>query len=153
MCLINCIGGAKIRLHNKAVAVLTNRIKGKGFTAEPGGFLVHQTVHKQADIEVRKYSDVSNPLYVDVLIVQQESDGASAPRRKVEKSDNIDCCEDLEGKFVSRNHILRKVLVVSCEFTLRPDRMRFLEGANLHPQYIHLQWIRAVPSVILPFFS
>ena len=65
-------------------------------------------MRKQADIEVRKkYSDVSNPFYVDVTIVQHESDGAFAPGLKLKKSDNIDCCEDLEGKFVSRN-IFRK---------------------------------------------
>ena len=40
--------------------------------------------------------------------MQQESDGASAPRVKLQKSDNIDCCEDLKGKFVSRNHIFKK---------------------------------------------
>ena len=70
---------------------------------------MHQTVRKQADIEVRKYSDVSNPSYVDVTIVQQVSDGKLAPRLKLKKSDIIGCCEDLEGKFVSRNHIFRKV--------------------------------------------
>ena len=32
----------------------------------------------------------------------------SAPRLKLTKSDHIDTCEDLEGKFVSRNHIFRK---------------------------------------------
>ena len=69
---------------------------------------MHQTVLKQADIEVRKYSYVTNPFYVDVTIVQQESDGAFALRLKLKKSDNIDCCEDLEGTFVSRNHIFRK---------------------------------------------
>ena len=63
---------------------------------------------KQADIEIRKYSYVTNPFYVDVTIVQQESDGAFALRLKLKKSDNIDCCEDLEGKFVSRNHIFWK---------------------------------------------
>ena len=54
-------------------------------------------MRKQADIEVRKkYSDVSNPFYVDVTIVQHESDGAFAPRLKLKKSDNIEfCCEDL----------------------------------------------------------
>ena len=69
-------------------------------------------MRKQADIEVRKkYSDVSNPFYVDVTIVQHESDGAFAPGLKLKKSDNIDCCEDLEGKFVSKfvsRNIFRK---------------------------------------------
>ena len=69
---------------------------------------MHQTVLKQADIEIRKYSYVTNPFYVDVTIVQQESDGAFALRLKLKKSDNIDCCEDLEGKFVSQNHIFWK---------------------------------------------
>ena len=40
--------------------------------------------------------------------MQQESDGAIAPRLKLKESDNIDCCEDLEGKFVSQNHIFWK---------------------------------------------
>ena len=37
----------------KFVAALTKRIKGKGFAVEPGEYLVHETVRKQADIEVR----------------------------------------------------------------------------------------------------
>jgi len=107
-CLINCIRDAKIRLHNVAVAVLSKRIQGKGFAAEPREHLVHQTQRKRADIEVRADSEVNKPFYVDVTIVQQESDGKWAPRVKLQKSDNIVCCEDLEGEFVSRNHIFRK---------------------------------------------
>ena len=76
--------------------------------AESGEFLVHQTVHKQADIEIRNHSDVANPFYIDVTIIQQESDGAFAPRLKLTESDNISCCQDLAGEFVSRNHIFRK---------------------------------------------
>jgi len=41
-------------------------------------------------------------------IIQQESDGAFAPRLKLTESDNISCCQDLAGEFVSRNHIFRK---------------------------------------------
>ena len=107
-CLINCIRDAKIRLHNVAVAVLSKRIQGKGFAAAPREHLVHQTQRKRADIEVRADSEVNKPFYVDVTIVQQESDGKWAPRVKLQKSDNIVCCEDLEGEFVSRNHIFRK---------------------------------------------
>ena len=107
-CLINCIRGAKIYLHNAVVATLTKRINGKGFVAESGEFLVHQTVRKQADIEIHNHSDVANPFYIDVTIIQQESDGAFAPRLKLTESDNISCCQDLAGEFVSRNHIFRK---------------------------------------------
>ena len=107
-CLINCIRDAKIRLHNVAVAVLSKRIQGRGLAAEPRERLVHQTQRKRADIEVRMDSEVNKPFYVDVTIVQQESDGKWAPRVKLQKSDNIVCCEDLEGEFVSRNHIFRK---------------------------------------------
>ena len=41
-------------------------------------------------------------------MIQQYSNLKSAPRLKLTKSDHIDCCEDLEGKFVSWNHIFRK---------------------------------------------
>ena len=58
-CLINCIRDAKIRLHNVAVAVLSKRIQGKGFAAEPREHLVHQTQRKRADIEVRSDSEVN----------------------------------------------------------------------------------------------
>ena len=47
--------------------------------------LVHQTQRKRADIEVRADSDVNKPFYVDVTIVQQESDGNWAPRRKLKR--------------------------------------------------------------------
>ena len=104
-CLINCIRDAKIRLHNVAVAVLSKRIQGKGFAAEPREHLVHQTQRKRADIEVRADSEVNKPFYVDVTIVQQESDGKRASRVQLEESDNIVCGEDLKGEFVSRNHI------------------------------------------------
>ena len=79
-CLINCIRDAKFRLHNTVVAVLTKRIKGKCLAAEPKEALVHQTQRKRADIEVRSDSDVNKPFYVDVTIVQQESDGQAAKR-------------------------------------------------------------------------
>ena len=70
---------------------------------------MHQTQRKRADIEVRADSDVNKPFYVDVTIVQQESDGKRAPRVKLQKSDNI-CLLPRSGKeeFVSRNHIFRK---------------------------------------------
>ena len=79
-CLINCTRGSKIWLNNAVVATLTKRINGKSFTAEPGERLVHNTVRKQADIEIIKHSDISKPFRVDVTIVQQESDLKSAPR-------------------------------------------------------------------------
>ena len=41
-------------------------------------------------------------------MIQQDGNLKSVPRLKVTKSDHIDCCEDLEGNFVSRNHIFRK---------------------------------------------
>ena len=43
-------------------------------------------------------------------MIQQDSNLKSAPRLKSTKSDhiNIDCCADLEGNFVSRNHLFRK---------------------------------------------
>ena len=76
--------------------------------ATPQESTIHQTVRKQADITVIRQTDVSKPLYVDVTVVQQESNLKSAPRLKLTKSDHIVTCEDLEGKFVSRNHIFRK---------------------------------------------
>ena len=45
---------------------------------------------------------------VDVTMVQQESDLKSAPRVKITKTCHIDCCNDLKGQFVSRNHIFRE---------------------------------------------
>ena len=107
-CLINCICGSKLYLHNAVVATLAKRINGKGFDAKPGEAIIHQTVCKQADITVRPMSDIGKPFYVDVTVIQQESNLKSAPRLKLTKSNHIDCCEDMEGKFVSRNHIFRK---------------------------------------------
>ena len=43
-CLINCIGGSKIYIHNAVVATLAKRINGKGFDAKPGEALIHETV-------------------------------------------------------------------------------------------------------------
>ena len=40
---------------------------------------------------LRKHSDVSKSIYVDVTIVQQVSDLKLAPRVKLAISDNIDC--------------------------------------------------------------
>ena len=76
--------------------------------AKPEEAIIHETVRKQADITVRPMSDIGEPFYVDVTVVQQESNLKSAPRLKLIKSNHIDCCEDMEGKFVSRNHIFRK---------------------------------------------
>ena len=53
-------------------------------------------------------SDVNKPFYVDVTIVQQESNGKAVKRLKLQESDNIVCCKDLAGEFVSRNHIFLK---------------------------------------------
>ena len=107
-CLINCIGGSKIYIHNAVVATLAKRINGKGFDAKPGEAIIHETVRKQADITVRPMSDIGEPFYVDVTVIQQETDLKSAPRRKLSDEDHVICCEDLKGKFVSRNHIFRK---------------------------------------------
>ena len=107
-CLINCIGGSKIWMHNAVVSALAKRINGKGFVATAQESTIHQTVRKQADITVIRQTDVSKPLYVDVTVVQQESNLKSAPKIKLTKSDHIVTCEDIEGKFVSRNHIFRK---------------------------------------------
>ena len=49
-CLINCIGGSKIYIHNAVVATLAKRINGKGYEAKPGEAIIHETVRKQADI-------------------------------------------------------------------------------------------------------
>ena len=43
-CLINCIGGSKIYIHNAVVATLAKRINGKGFDAKPGEAIIHETV-------------------------------------------------------------------------------------------------------------
>ena len=103
-CLINWIGGSKIYLHNAVVATLAKRINGRGFDAKPGEAIIHQTVREQADITVRPMSDIGKHFYVDVTVIQQESNLKSAPRLPLTKSNHIDCCEDMEGKFVSRNH-------------------------------------------------
>ena len=79
-CLINCIGGSKIWMHNAVVSALAKRINGKGFVATPQASTIHQTVRKQADITVIRQTDVSKPLYVDVTVVQHESNLKSAPR-------------------------------------------------------------------------
>jgi hypothetical protein len=107
-CLINCIGGSKIYIHNAVVATLAKRINGKGFEAKPGEAIIHETVRKQADITVRPMSDIGEPFYVDVTVIQQQSNLKSAPRRKLSDEDHVICCEDLKGKFVSRNHIFQK---------------------------------------------
>ena len=106
--LINCVGGSKIYIHNAVAATLAKQINGKGFDAHRGEAIIHQTVRKQADITVVRQSDVSKPFYVDVTVIQQESNLESAPRVKLSKSDHIVCCGSVEGKFVSRNHIFQK---------------------------------------------
>ena len=60
-CLINCIGGSKIYIHNAVVATLAKRINGKGYEAKPGEATIHETVRKQADITVRPMSDIGEP--------------------------------------------------------------------------------------------
>lgn len=87
----------KNRLRNAVVATLTKRINGKGFTSESGERLLHQTVRKQADIELIKHSDISKPIYVDATIVQQVPDLKLAPGLKLAISDNIDCCNISAG--------------------------------------------------------
>ena len=95
-------------MHNAVVAALAREINGKGFVATPQESTIHQTVRKQADITVIRQADISKPFYVDVTVIQQESNLKSAPWLELTKSEHIDCCEDLEGKFVSRNQIFRK---------------------------------------------
>ena len=132
-CLINCLRDAKFRLHNAVVAVLAKRIKGKGLAAEPKEALVHQTLRKRADIEVRPDSDVNKPFYVDVTIVQQESNGQVAPRLRLKKSDNIVCCEDLEGNFVSRNHIFQKGTSVKLKAYAKARMQEISQGGESTP--------------------
>ena len=104
---------------------------------------MHQTVRKQADIEVRKYSDVSNPSYVDVTIVQQVSDGKLAPRLKLKKSDSIGCCEDLEGKFVSRNHIFGYEWILLWYYHSFLKKIAMVKFANEPGSEPLLAWKRA----------
>ena len=73
------MGGSKIYLHNAGVTTLAKQIHGKGFDAKPGEPIIHQTVRKEADITVIRYSDLGKPLYVDVTVIQQESNLKSAP--------------------------------------------------------------------------
>eukprot|EP00944_MAST-04C_sp_MAST-4C-sp1_P014985 g14985.t1 len=107
-CLINCVGGSMIYIHNAVAETMTRRIKGKGFEAHKGEATIHETVRTQADITVIRQADVSKPFYIDVSVIQQESTLKSAPRRKLEQSDHIDFNEGMEGKFVSRIHIFLK---------------------------------------------
>ena len=102
------MGGSKIYLHNAITGILAKRINGKGFVATQSETTIHQTARKHADITVIRQTDIGKPFYADVTVVQQQSNLKSAPRLKLTKSDHIACCEDLEGKFVSRNHIFRK---------------------------------------------
>lgn len=67
-CLINCVGGTKIYMHNAVVAALTKRINGKGFVATQREAVIHQTVRKQADITVIRQADIDKPSYVDVTV-------------------------------------------------------------------------------------
>ena len=114
---------------------------------------MHRAMRKQANIEVGKHSDTSNPFYVDAIIVQQESDGTSAPKVKLKKSEDIDCCKDLEGKFVSRNHIFRNGTSRKLRVYAIPENERIPKEANLLRLYIPLQWTQMGLFVILPFFS
>ena len=108
ICLNNCMGGSKIYIRNAVVAALARRINSKGFVATQRESLIHHTVRKQADITVIRQADINKPFYVDVTVIQQESNLKSAPRLKLTKADHIASCDDLEGNFVSRNHIFRK---------------------------------------------
>ena len=152
-CLINCIGGSKIWMHNAVVSALAKRINGKGFVATPQESTIHQTVRKQADITVIRQTDVSKPLYVDVTVVQQESNLKSATKLKLTKSDHIVTCEDLEGKFVSRNHIFRKGTSRKLKLTLKLERKKFLKEANLNLLCTPLQWTLMEAFVTRPSSS
>jgi len=44
--------------------------------------------------------------------VQQEFDLKLSPRAKLAKSNNIDCCKNLEGKFVTATLLLKKIALV-----------------------------------------
>ena len=60
------------------------------------------------NFEYMEMSDIGEPFYVDVTVIQQQTNLKSAPRRKLSDEDHVICCEDLKGKFVSRNHIFQK---------------------------------------------
>ena len=121
--------------------------------AKPGEYLVHRAMRKQANIEVGKHSDTSNPFYVDAIIVQQESDGTSAPKVKLKKSEDIDCCKDLEGKFVSRNHIFRKGTSRKLRVYANSRKRENSQGGESTPSVYSFAMDTNVFFVILPFFS
>ena len=51
-----------------------------------------QTVRKQTDITVIRQADIGKLFYVDVTVIQQESNLKSAPRLKLTRSDHIVSC-------------------------------------------------------------
>ena len=78
-------------------------------------------------------SDIGEPFYVDVTVVQQESNLKSAPRLQLSKSNHIDCCEDMEGKFVSRNHIFRKGTSLKLQAYAKARKKEISQGSGLKP--------------------
>ncbi len=78
-------------------------------------------------------SDLGKPFYVDVTVIQQESNLKSAPRVKLSKGDHIDCCEDLEGEFVSRNHIFREGTIRKLKAYAETQRKETSQGGELKP--------------------
>ena len=146
------MGGSKIYLHNAITGILAKRINGKGFVATQSETTIHQTVRKQADITVIRQSDIDKPLYVDVTVVQQHSNLKSAPRLKLTKSDHNACCEDLEGKFVSRNHIFRKGTSRNLKAYAEARQKEISQGGESKPSVSPLRWTPMVASAIQLFF-
>ena len=131
-CLINCIRDAKLRLHNVAVAVLSKRIHGKGFVAAAMERLLHQTLRKRADIEVRSDSDVNQPFYVDVTIVHNKNLMGVGRRASSSKSlTRSPAAQILKGSLSLGIISFGRVLALSLKLMPMPVRRRFLKGANL----------------------
>ena len=78
-------------------------------------------------------SDIGKPFCVDVTVIQQESNLKSAPRLELTKSNHIDCCEDMEGKFVSRNHIFRKGTSVKLKAYAEARKKEISQRGGLKP--------------------
>ena len=56
-----------------------------------------------------------------------------APRQRLKKSDNIVCCEDLEGEFVSRNHIFQKGTSVKLKAYAKARMQEISQGGESTP--------------------
>ena len=69
------------------------------------------------------------------------------------KSGHIVACEDLEGKFVSRNHIFRKGTSRKLRTYAELERKKFLKEANPNPLCTPLQWTQMEAFVTRPSSS